>query len=753
MFAFAFSSPLSMSPNYQPNYQGCTTELAKSMPYCDTKLSVDERVAWLVGNLTLDEKIQMISPQQDLGGTCGTHTRGKASIGLPNYFWLTEANSGIAATCHTTPYRCPTTFIGPLGFGASFNRSSWRLKGGVLGREMRAFNNIGWHRHASGDLVGLTGFGPNINIARDPRFGRTSELPGEDPFLNGHYAAQMVQGMQERNEAGHPLMLTYLKHFTAYSTETDRGHDDYKISPRDFWESYLPQYELAFKQGNASGVMCSYDAENGHPSCANGWLLNEVIRAKWGQEHALVTTDCGAVSNMRGPPTNTPTDVQAAAWTLMNGTDIEMGSTVWSDNLHAAVSAGLATEAAVTRAVSRSMRQLFVAGRFDPPSAVGWSSLGLADINTTHAQRVSYEAALQGMVLLKNDGLLPLRRGAAIAVVGPMGVNTDLMSDYAGGTGEEGCWPDSGEGCVRTIAQAIAQANGGNVTVAKGCDVNSPSPSGIEAALAAARAAEAVVLALGNDRSVEHEGVDRKDIGLLGQQRALATQVLALGKPTVLVLSNGGALGIDGLVDGPRAIVEAFNPAQQTAALAALLFGDENRWGKLPYTVYPSSYTDEQPMTNYDMSSGPGRTYKYYPSAAAKTKPLFEFGAGLSLTTFSLGCALEGKSDAPSGATYAVRCSVANTGKRAGDEVVLVFHAAGESVRKAVHHPVPRKALVDFARVTVSAGDTATVTFRIDEQALALVDAAGERVIVKGEHSLLFEHGDGRRPSEIKLVI
>ena len=297
-------------------------------------------------------------------------------------------------------------------------------------------------------------------------------------------------------------MLAYLKHFTAYSTEHNRGHDSYKISQYDLFDSYLAQYEVAFKQGHASGVMCSYDAENGHPSCANGYLLNEVIREKWGQAHAYVTTDCGAVSNMRGPPVYAPGDAEAAAWTLMNGTDLEMGSTVWTSHMKDAVARGLATEEAVTRAAARGMRQLFLAGRFDPPSAVGWSSLGAESINSTLAQQTSREAGLQGMVLLKNsDNMLPLKKGINIAVVGPMAVTTDLMSDYAGGTGESGCWPNSDESCIITIGAAIAATNtNGHTTVQQGVEVNSNKRAGIAPALAAVKAADVAILVLGNDR-------------------------------------------------------------------------------------------------------------------------------------------------------------------------------------------------------------------------------------------------------------
>ena len=271
----------------------------------------------------------------------------------------------------------------------------------------------------------------------------------------------------------------------------------------------------------------------------------------------------------------------------MNGTDLEMGSTIWTTHMASAIQKGLVTEAAVTRSMRRGMRQLFQAGRFD--SGV-WAELGASSLNSTASQQIQKEAALQGMVLLKNDGLLPLKKGSSIAVIGPMGVTNQLQSDCAGGSGEGGCWPHSDMSCVVTIGDATAAANvGGTTHISAGCDINSRHTDRIAAAVTAAKAADIAVLVLGNDRSQEHEGIDRPDIGLPGVQHLLAKEVLALGKPTLLVLSNGGVIAIDTLMTGPEAIVESFNPNQNTPELAKLLFG-ENRWGKLPVTIYGQEY-------------------------------------------------------------------------------------------------------------------------------------------------------------------
>ena len=646
---------------------------------------------------------------------------------------------------------------------ASFNRSLWEAKGKVLGAEMRAYNNLHWHRDAGGttsERIGLTGFGPNINIARDPRFGRTSELPGEDPLLNGMYAAAMVKGMQTHDQAGYPMMLAYVKHFTAYSTETNRGHDSYNISKFDLFDTYLPAYETAFTAGGASGAMCAYDAVNGRPSCANDLVLNKLMRGKWAP-HAIVTSDCGAVHNLRGPPVMAPSDAAAAAYAINNGTDIEMGSTLYRSALAAAVQQGLTSAAIIDAAVARTQRQLFTLGRYDPPRLSAWTALGAETINATAHRELAYDAALQSLVLLRNDRhALPLARGRHLAVLGPQATSRHaFFSDYYG---DDVCWTGSCSGhacfdCIPTVAEAVARMNtAGTTTHAAAVDINSTNASAIPAALSLARDADAVILVLGCDKSIEHEGRDRPDTALPGLQEPFALRVLALQKPTVIVLINGGALAIDKLLlvagggdagggeagggearggkrTAPYAIVEAFNPnVVGGTPIAATLFGDENRFGKLPLTMYPHAFIEQKAMSDYDMSSGVGRTYRYYTG-----RPLFPFGFGLSYSTFATQCALNATELLSMGRSpRRLGCQVRNVGPRSGDEVLLIYHTIGHSLRAQLTHPAPLRALIGFERVSVPVGATVRVEIEITDEMLELVNSEGERVLYPGTHLL-----------------
>mmetsp|Transcript_30025 Transcript_30025/g.73115 ORF Transcript_30025/g.73115 Transcript_30025/m.73115 type:complete len:688 (+) Transcript_30025:267-2330(+) len=685
----------------------------------------------------------MISPQIALGDDCDAHTAGVSRLDIPQWMWLTETNTGVTSAC-LAENKCSTNFPSPQNLAASFNRSLWFLKGRVISTELRAYSNINWHRNVGPkELHSVTGYGPNINLNRDPRFGRNSEIPSEDPVLAGEYAVEFVRGCQEPDRNGHPRMLALLKHFTAYSSEENRGHSNFAITEFDLFDSYLEQYRRAFTKAQPAGLMCSYNAIDGHPSCANGRLLDLVIRGKWNQRDALVTTDCGAVNNLRGAPVNASSDLMAAAIALNNGTDIEMGSLLWANNLEHAVRVGATTEDAVDAALRRQLLVLMKSGRFDPVNHTEWVSLTAEDVNSTLHQKINYEAALQSFVLLKNDGLLPLKEGANIAVLGPQAVaQVGIFSDYSNSCECYGC----DYSCVETIGEGITRRNkGGQTWVEKAVDINSTDSSNLTRAIKLAQAADVAIVVVGTDRSIESEGKDRPYIHLPGLQENLVKAVVESGTPTVLVMVHGGALGIDDLVDGVGAIVDAFYPSRYGAtALAETLFGDENRWGRLPVTIYPNAYIDIQEMSNYNMTTYPGRSYRYL-----QIEPVFPFGAGLSYTSYSFG-EPQLRVQLPA---IEVSGNVTNDGHQDGDAILLVYHEPSTEIRSNLDHPVPAKRLIAFERVRLQVGETQRIKMKLDVEDLAVTTNTGDKVVYSGIHKLILDIGDASSPVEVFVSI
>eukprot|EP01048_Picozoa_sp_COSAG05_P009182 COSAG05_NODE_737_length_7636_cov_48.020433_6_plen_301_part_00 len=288
------------------------------------------------------------------------------------------------------------------------------------------------------------------------------------------------------------------------------------------------------------GAMCSYNAPLGQPSCANGYLLNQVIRGQWNFSDVLITTDCGAVIDMRGAPAHGSSDAVVAAWALNNGTDLEMGSMCLLNGLLNATRSGFTTEDAITRAARRTLAPLFRAGRFDNMDASEWARFNGSTVGAALHLQIRDEAALQSFVLLKNEKqTLPLQAGKQhIAVLGPQSSGQGLFSDYFG---DDICYGltdryQNNLHCVHTIAQEVRRQNRGGITTnASGVGISSMNASGIPWALSLGRAADIIVLCLGIDKSIEHEGIDRQDLLLPGLQASFASQVFALNKPVVLV--------------------------------------------------------------------------------------------------------------------------------------------------------------------------------------------------------------------------
>eukprot|EP00026_Physarum_polycephalum_P000650 Phypoly_transcript_00651.p1 GENE.Phypoly_transcript_00651~~Phypoly_transcript_00651.p1 ORF type:complete len:873 (+),score=93.35 Phypoly_transcript_00651:1602-4220(+) len=732
ILAFNCSGPVA------PSGYACLDSYTKSLPFCDTSRTIDERVDDLMARLTLEEKMGLMgcdtvnTPVDD----CSCMTNGIERLGIPDYMQIVETNSAVASAC-VAPFVCATEFAAPANLAASFNRSIWYNKGQVISTEMRAFNNLNWYRASTPySFIGLLGFGPNINIVRDPRFGRNSELPSEDPFLSGSYASEYLQGMQQATESKFLRMISGLKHYGCYSIEDDRMARNVNVSMFDLWDTYLPQFEMGFsaEYGNAQAVMCSYASVNGVPSCANDYLINQVVRGKWGRPDVLVATDCGAVGNMVNANFYAKNNADAAAKALNGGSDVNLGDMFFppaanggNGALVQALQLGLTNETFVNASAKRIITKRFITGQFDPTSMQPYTQIGVEAINSTASNAFNLDAILQGLILLKNQNdTLPFSQGKKLAVVGPHVISQrDLFEDYKG---DMECY-GGGDGCVRTIGEVFSNFNGPNLTqVQIGVQLDSNDTSGIQAALDAVSWADQVVLCIGLGYSLEHEGIDRPNTLLPGLQESFSLKVLSLGKPTVIVLINGGIVSIDSLVEPAPAIIEAFYPSMRGAeALFMSIFGQANRWGRLPVTIYPASFATQTDMYSFNMTLPPGRTYRYYTGT-----PLFDFGSGLSYTTFSYNASASNTAN-----STAIIIDYRNSGKMTGDDVFLVYHRVGDDVMKQVNHPVPFRSLVGFDRVgNVGVGEKGQLQIVIPRTSFYLTNNTGDKVLYYGTHYL-----------------
>jgi beta-glucosidase-like glycosyl hydrolase len=739
---------------------GCLN-ISKSLPFCNPALSIEARLTDFISRLSLQEKIGLISPDTTHTGvsSCNFMDAGVLRLGVPPYMHLVETNTAVASSCIKEGV-CATNWPGPTGLGASFNRSLWTFKGNVMAEEMRAFNNLDWYRGTSDaphSLIGLHGYGPNINLIRDPRWGRNSECPSEDPFLAGQYSKYYVTGAQRPDGDGSKFykMTLGLKHYDAYSVETNRGSFIPNITMLHLWDSFLPQYRAGFVDGAASGAMCSYSGLNGVPSCANNYLLNTVVRDHFNRPDAVIGTDCGAVNNMVSQNHYAANKTDAAAKTLNGGTDLELGDQIWSPtqnggsgSLEEAISKGMTTEDRVAESVRRVLRLRFLTGQFDPLDNQPYSKIGVDVINSTAHQQLTLEAAEQSFVLLKNDdNTLPFSTtsGGKLAVLGPHVNSTrDLYSDYKG---DKQCF-DGSYDCIPTIGDVFTRLYGASRTqVAQGVSLAGTDASGIPPAVAAAKAADMVVLCLGIGNSQEHEGMDRTTTVLPGLQDKFAAEILSLGKPTVVVFINGGIVSPDYIVNAAPAIVEAFYPAGKGAeALYRSIFGLTNKWGKMPVTMYDSHFSEQFEMTDFSMSKHPGRTYKWFTGV-----PLFPFGHGLSYTKYSVSA--QWRAESIQGTALEASVNIQNTGNVMGDEVVMVYHSVSDDIRKSAGHPIPLRALVGFDRAAdVMPGNTATLKFTLDSSALAVTDSNGDSIVYSGNHTFLFSNGAGSEATLVTFV-
>ena len=657
-----------------------------------------ERAHQLVAGMTLEEKASQL--RYDAPAI--------PRLGIPAYNWWSEALHGVARA------GTATVFPQAIGLAAMFDPDFLKEIAQAIAVEGRAKYNEAAAQNDRGIYKGLTFWSPNINIFRDPRWGRGHETYGEDPYLTSRLGVSFVQGLQ--GEGKYLSAAACAKHFAVHSGPEALRHEfDAKVGLKDLWETYLPAFEALVKEADVEAVMGAYNRVNGEPCCGSPTLLVDILRKRWGFDGHVVS-DCWAIKDFHEAHHVTDTAPQSAALALENGCDLNCGNTYL--HMMTALQEGLVTEEQVTLACERLMATRIRLGLMD--NECNFHTISLRENDTDAHNELAYQAAAKSITLLKNDGILPLNgdRIRTIAVIGP---NADshaaLIGNYAGLSSRFVTFLEGLQDACRGKAR-LMYALGSQLFADRDSPITEMDNRQSEA-VAIARHADVVILCLGLDASLEGEqsdtsnafvAGDKPDLELPAVQRRLVEAVLKTGKPVVTVIASGSALRVE---EG-NAIVWAGYPGQAGGrALKDILFGRVSPSGRLPVTFYHSD-KDLPEFTDYNMI---GRTYRYYAG-----KPLYPFGYGLSYTTFEYSKAVF--------SSHAVEVNVKNTGEMEGDEVVQVY--VKNDHRFAPFNPV----LCAFRRVSLQPGESQRVHLPLSPTAFSVIDEEGNTLRHQGGKSL-----------------
>lgn len=783
----------------------CREEPMASMPFCNTNLTWDDRVADYSHRVPVPQKIRMMIDA----------AAGYPELHIPPYGWWSEGLHGALQPCvcsssrrrrrnnnhnnhsesrqgDSTPTtktttststsrvdpeqscRCPTSFPCPSALGNALNQTLWRRVGAAIGRQGRAINNVRHHRDDNNYMNGLTYWSPTINLQRDPRWGRNMEVPGEDPLVVAHYAKEFVRGLQyglkhDGTDVDHhhhhdnddmqdqgtaddntssstkssiPQVAACCKHMLANSLEGNRHSNISRhnfnalVSPDDLANYYLPPFQACVQAGSL-GIMCSYNAINGLPSCTNAALLQDLVRSQWNFTGYIVS-DCGAIQDVvdgHGLGTNLSA---AAALALQAGMDLNCGD-VYRHYLPQALDSGLVSPRQINTAFERLTKVQMQLGLFDHHHATTYRTrhpylqYGIEDIDTQADQQLALEAAQQSIVLLQNHNqTLPLEAPISkLAVIGPHTFARQVfLSNYHG----ERCLYGRFD-CIPSPVEAIRMANHGGTTVSSlGCHVKEEDDKDwiqkMEAAVQVAKKADAVMLLLGIDTTVEGEGEDRIDTTLPGLQLQLLDRILDLGLSRVIVvLIHGGSLslGQERLKRIPALVSAPYGGQAAAQAMADVLFGAYNPTGKLVATMYPPNFVDQIPITEMGLQVGVGRTHMYYRGVAE-----FAFGHGLSYSRWKLDWHDKGPLHwNVNGPPLLVRLSLTNQGSISGAQTVLLVWRPKTIV--SMHQK-----LIGFQGSNLlGAGEQFTTLFAVDSVALGVADSKGQKVVTPGKYTLV----------------
>jgi len=692
------------------------------------------RAESLIAEMTLDEKVSQMVHMAE----------GISRLNIPAYNWWNECLHGVGRA------GTATVFPQANGMAAMLDEVCMKEIAEAISTEARAkYNEVNrqkintiakalgvfskkisskyqalkfWYR-------GLTFWSPNINIFRDPRWGRGHETYGEDPFLTSRLGVAFVQGLQ----GDHPEYLKVVatpKHFAVHSgPEGERHRFNAVVSRKDLYETYLPAFKACVQEGKAASVMSAYNAVNGEPCSASVELLQKILREEWDFD-GYVVSDCGAILDIKKNHQQSKTLRDAAAKAVNAGCDLNCGDVY--KHLGKAVADGLVTEDLIVQTVKRLLEARIRLGMFDDPEKVSFSKIGPDAIDCPKHRAVALEASRRSLVLLKNNGVLPIsKQSRRIAVIGP---NADSLSVLLGNY-------NGMPSAYTTILDGIRGHYAGETIYAKGCDLKEDSKSGFDEALQAAQSADAVVLCLGLSPQLEGEegdafnadaAGDKLSLRLPGVQEDLLELLDKTETPLIVVILSGSALDLRKADELAEAVIQAWYPGQDGGqALAEALFGDFNPSGRLPVTFVRSD-EDLPPFEDYSMK---GRTYRYL-----EKPPLYPFGFGLSYTSFDYSDFSIEEQINNGASELEARVLVKNVGDLSGAEVVQIYLRHEDA-----SVPVPNYQLCAFRRIELDPGESSAVVFHIPLSALEVVGLDGTSHLEAGRISFF---ASGQQPDE-----
>jgi beta-glucosidase len=677
--------------------------------YLDPTLPFSERVKDLISHLTLEEKVGLMSHP----------AKGILRLGIPAYNYWSEALHGVARNGRAT------VFPQAIGMAATWDQELILRVGSVIGDEGRAKYHEALRRKGSTDQYqGLTFWSPNVNLFRDPRWGRGQETWGEDPYLSGTMASAFVRGLQ----GDHPKYLkaaACAKHYVVHSGPEDKRHTfNAIVSRRELYDTYLPSFKAVVVDAKVESIMGAYNRTLDEPCCASELLLVDILRGEWGFEGHVVS-DCGALSDIHLNHKITKDAAESAALALQRGCDLGCDNVY--DEIPEAIRRGLITESDVDRALERTLGTRFKLGMFDPPEDVPFSSISMDVVACPEHRELAYTTAVKSLVLLKNkDNILPIMPDTRkIFVTGPTATSLEvLLGNYYGfndqmstllegitGRLPEGMGMEYHPGALmihpnaypRTSAPHMAQTS--EVTIA--CVGSSPLMEGEE----------------GESLLTPNNG-DRDGISLPESQVHFIRNLAVHGAKIVLVVTGGSPIALGEVEELVEAILFVWYPGMEGGkAVADVLFGDVSPGGKLPLT-FPKSLDQLPSFEDYSMA---GRTYRYMTQ-----EPLYPFGFGLSYSRFEYSDLVLEKDSVAAGENLNVGVKITNTGDRSAAEVVQYYLKDQEASTT-----VPLHYLVGFERVTLQPGESQTLGFTLTPEMMSFYDDDGLLKLEAGAFQLI----------------